>query len=91
MIRERFCLWEYGYRIPGNNTLIEMSKILNVNYIYFSDFIPVAPRILCLHSFGSTEMIEAWFLYLNSFDIPVDATPLIINLCVTMAMTAILQ
>mgnify|MGYP000949551959 CR=1 FL=1 len=51
---------ESGYRVPKNNTLMEMAKILNVNYIHFIGVTPgCAEDILCLHSFGLMKMTAA--------------------------------
>ena len=36
----RIAQYESGYRVPQNNTLMEMAKILNVNYIYFIGVTP---------------------------------------------------
>ncbi len=49
--------YESGYRVPKNNTLMEMAKILNINYIYF---IGVTP--------GCAEGIMFTFLWLDEED-----------------------
>ena len=36
----RIAQYESGYRIPQNNTLMEMAKILNINYIHFIGVTP---------------------------------------------------
>ena len=53
----RIAQYESGYRVPKNNTLMEMAKILNVNYIHF---IGVTP--------GCAEDIMLTFLWLDEDD-----------------------
>ena len=53
----RIAQYESGYRVPPNNTLMEMAKILNVNYIHF---IGVTP--------GCAEDIMLTFLWLDEDD-----------------------
>lgn len=53
----RIAQYESRYRVPKNNTLMEMAKILNVNYIHF---IGVAP--------GCAEDIMLTFLWLDEDD-----------------------
>lgn len=83
----RIAQYESSYRVPKNNTLMEMAKKLNVNYIHF---IGVTP--------GCAEDIMLTFLWLDEDDrsiirlfqlvpIPANATLLMINRCVTMTMT----
>lgn len=40
--------YESGYRVPQNNTLMEMAKILNVNYIHFIGVIPGCAKDIML-------------------------------------------
>lgn len=58
----RIAQYESGYRVPKNNTLMEMAKILNVNYIHF---IGVTP--------GCAEDIMLTFLWLDEDDWPAHA------------------
>ncbi len=53
----RITQYESGYRVPKNNTLMEMAKILNVHSIHF---IIVTP--------GCAEDIILTFLWLNEDD-----------------------
>lgn len=54
----RIAQYESGYLVPKNNTLMEMAKILNVNYIHF---IGVTPP-------GCAEDIMLTFLWLDEDD-----------------------
>ena len=53
----RIAQYESGYRVPKNNTLMEMAKILNINYIHF---IGVTP--------GCAEDIMLTLLWLDEDD-----------------------
>ena len=53
----RIAQYESGYRVPKNNTLMEMAKMLNINYIHF---IGVTP--------GCAEDIMLTFLWLDEDD-----------------------
>ena len=53
----RIAQYESGYRVPKNNTLMEMAKILNINYIHFVGVTP-----------GCAEDIMLTFLWLDEDD-----------------------
>lgn len=53
----RIAQYESGYRVPKNNTLMEMAKILNVNYIHFVGTTP-----------GCAEDIMLTLLWLDEDD-----------------------
>ena len=71
----RVAQYESGYRVPKKDTLMEIAKILNVNYIN------------CKHSSGLTKTIATPFIYSNLCVIPVSATLLMINLSDIMTAT----
>lgn len=50
----RIAQYESGYRVPKNDTLMEMAKILNINYIHFVGVTP-----------GCAEDIMLTFLWLD--------------------------
>ena len=82
----RIAQYESGYRVPKNNTLMEMAKILNVNYIHFIGVTPGCAEDI-IHSFGLMKMTVARSIYFSLYAIPASATLLMINQCVTMTMT----
>lgn len=51
----RIAPYESGYRVPKNNTLTEMAKILNINYIHFIGVTPGCAEDIMLTFLGLDE------------------------------------
>ena len=51
----RIAPYESGYRVPKNNTLMEMAKILNINYIHFIGVTPGCAEDIMLTFLGLDE------------------------------------
>ena len=80
----RVAQYESGYHVPKKDTLIEIAKILNVNYINFITETFGCARDIILHSFGLMKMTVAPSTYSSLSAIPASAILLMTNRCVTM-------
>ena len=80
----RIAQYESSYRIPKKDTLMEISRILDVNYINFIAEAPAAPRTLCRLFSGLTRITVMPFIYSSLSVIPANAMLLMIRLPATM-------
>ena len=76
----RVAQYESGYRVPKKDTLMEIAKILNVNYINFIPKPPAAPRTLCRLFSGLTRATAIPFICSSLSAIPASAIPSMISL-----------
>ena len=76
----RVAQYESGYRVPKKDTLMEIARILNVNYINFITEAPAAPRTLCRLFSGLTRTTAIPFICSSLSAIPASATLLMISL-----------
>ena len=75
----RVAQYESSYRVPKKDTLMEIAKILNVNYINFVTEAPAVTRTLCKPFSGLTRTIALPFICFSLSVIPVSATLLMIS------------
>lgn len=77
----RVAQYESGYRVPKKDTLMEIAKILNVNYINFITEAPwLRPRTLCRLFSGLTRTTAIPFICSSLSAIPASAIPSMISL-----------
>lgn len=84
----RIAQYESCYRVLKNNTLMEMAKILHIDYIHFIGVVllPAAPKILCSHYFGLMKMTNARSICFSLSAIPAKPIILMIDLSATTTM-----
>ena len=76
----RVAQYESGYRVPKKDTLIEISKILNVNYINFVTKVPGCAEDIMQLSSGLTRTTAMLFICSSLSAILASAIPSMISL-----------
>ena len=83
----RVAQYESGYRVPKKDTLMEIAKILNVNYINFITEAPGCAEDIMQTFSGLTRTTAIPFICSSLSAIPASATLLMISLFAIMIVT----
>ena len=83
----RVAQYESGYRVPKKDTLMEIARILNVNYINFIIEAPGCAEDIMQTFSGLTRTTAIPFICFSLSAIPASATFLMISLFAIMIVT----
>ena len=84
----RIAQYESSYRVPKKDTLMEIAKILNINYINFVTEAPGCAEDIMQTFFGLTRTTTTPFICFSLSVIPACATLLMISLFAIMIVTS---